>query len=123
MSYQFRPGGLIVVNCRVATGTVAAVGRFALDTGASRTMLAARRADILGLTMMPGGRVITASRVETARLAMVPEISALGITRRDLEVIVMPLPASSGLDGLLGLDFLRDTRVTIDFRAGILSIG
>jgi hypothetical protein len=32
------------------------------------------------------------------------------------------LPPSAGVDGLLGLDFLRGMRFTADFRAGALTL-
>jgi hypothetical protein len=32
------------------------------------------------------------------------------------------LPPSASIDGLLGLDFLRDRRLTIDFRTGQITL-
>ena len=37
-------------------------------------------------------------------------------------LICHTLPASVSVDGLLGLDFLRGQRLTIDFRAGRIAL-
>ena len=39
-------------------------------------------------------------------------------SRQGLVVVCHTLPPSAGVDGLLGLDFLRNSRLTIDFRSG-----
>jgi hypothetical protein len=46
------------------------------------------------------------------------EIAALGQQHTDLPVLAHTLPPTSGVDGLLGLDFLRRCRIVIDFRRG-----
>jgi hypothetical protein len=42
--------------------------------------------------------------------------------RADLAILGHTLPPSAGIDGLLGLDFLRGQRVNIDLREGILTV-
>ena len=54
--------------------------------------------------------------------SVVSRIDALGITLRDFQVTVHELPASLAIKGLLGLDFLRDTRLIIDFREKLVTI-
>jgi hypothetical protein len=46
----------------------------------------------------------------------------LGQHRFVFPVIGQTLPPSSGVDGLLGLDFLRDQILTIDFRLGQITL-
>lgn len=58
-----------------------------------------------------------APRVELQRLTV------LGQERYGLRVLGHTLPPSSGVDGLLGLDFFRGLLLTVDFRAGRLSLG
>ncbi len=48
--------------------------------------------------------------------------TALGRQRALFSVLVHTLPASPMIDGLLGLDFLRGEILTIDFRAGTLTL-
>lgn len=122
MTYRFGRGGLIVVTCRLATSEDSVLCRFALDTGATRTLLSIERAGTLRLQLGSSQQVATASRVESTRSGTVGRIDALGLTRRDFPVLILPLPPTIGIDGLLGLDFLRDTRLTIDFRNKLLSV-
>jgi hypothetical protein len=51
---------------------------------------------------------------------VIPLIRALGRERPDFRVAVHPLPAGIGIEGLLGIDFLRDGRLVIDFRTGTI---
>lgn len=44
------------------------------------------------------------------------------MTRQEFEVVGMTLPPSASVDGLLGLDFLRDPCLTIDFRRGKIEL-
>lgn len=122
MTYRFGRSGLILVTCRLATPTDSVLCNFALDTGATRTLLSAERAATLRLPLMSRERIATASGIESSRQASVGRIDALGLTRRDFGILVLPLPGAVGVDGLLGLDFLRDTRLTIDFRRQTIQI-
>ena len=46
---------------------------------------------------------------------------AMGQERSQFPVLVHTLPPSASVDGLLGLDFLREQIVKIDFQQGIIS--
>jgi hypothetical protein len=48
--------------------------------------------------------------------------AALGQTRTGFPVLCLALPPSAAIDGLLGLDFLGEQSVTIDFRSGGISL-
>lgn len=48
--------------------------------------------------------------------------SALGQHRLGLSVLAHGLPATTGIDGLLGLDFLRGSVLTIDFLQGQIGL-
>ena len=61
------------------------------------------------------------------RLELLPRIilnrlSALGQHRLALPVLAHSLPPATGIDGLLGLDFLRGLSPEVDFRAGKISL-
>jgi predicted aspartyl protease len=62
--------------------------------------------------------ITTGSGVENAARVSIDRVDALGRQRRQFSAIAHNIPASAGVDGVLGLDFLRRYRVTIDFRAG-----
>lgn len=49
-------------------------------------------------------------------------IEALGQKRESFPVLCHTLPPSSSVEGVLGLDFFRDHRLTIDFPAGIVTL-
>src|SRR5438874_1974268 len=59
-----------------------------------------------------------AIKVRPKRFAML----YLGRTRSRMGVLAHSLPPSARIDGLLGLDFLRSRRLTIDFSAGTLEL-
>ena len=58
---------------------------------------------------------------------MVPRVTlkrlgALGRHAVGLTVLAHNLPAEAAVDGLLGLDFFRSLLLTIDFRAGWITL-
>jgi predicted aspartyl protease len=63
-------------------------------------------------------QVTTGSGVEYAPRVTLSRILALGQERVDFPVLGHTLPPSAGVDGLLGLDFLRGRSLTVDFRTG-----
>lgn len=97
---------------------------FVLDTGATYTIIPWRLAQSLGLKINPQktARIITASSIETTPLATLPKMSVLGKSARNVACLVHDLPPQTTVDGLLGLSFLKNFRLTIDFRKGVLSL-
>jgi len=57
-----------------------------------------------------------------APLVIVSRLSALGQDRTSFPVLGHTLPPNAGIDGLIGLNFLRGQVLTIDFRNGQLSL-
>ena len=66
--------------------------------------------------------VTTGSGVEFAAPVSVGTIVALGRERCNFPVLAHTLPPSAGVDGILGLDFLRGHILTIDFQNGRLTL-
>lgn len=64
----------------------------------------------------------TANGLVEAILVEVEALSALGLSRSNFRVAVHALPDVFDIDGVLGLDFLRDQRLTLDFRAGEIEL-
>jgi hypothetical protein len=66
--------------------------------------------------------IATASSVDRYPLYVVSELTALGHTSHNLAVLGHALPRAARLDGLLGMDFFGNRRLTIDFGSGTVSL-
>ncbi len=90
----------------------------AVDTGATYTMIPWKIAQSLGSAPEKSGRhilITTASSTEEAPLVVISQVVCLGRIIDNLEVVVHDLPATSRIDGLLGLNALRALGIKIDF--------
>jgi hypothetical protein len=98
---------------------------FALDTGATTTLVDPRLLVLIGLDPAnPDDHVFitAATSVTYVPKIVVNAIECLGQRRERLAVIAASLPPSAGLDGLLGLDFFRDRVLTLNFRNGLITL-
>jgi hypothetical protein len=96
-----------------------------LDTGATETVISIDKLAFLGYGISftdERTRLITGSWQRLPPRAILQKILALGQERSNLPVLAYTLPAEIGVDGMLGLDFLRKLTLTIDFRNGELSL-
>lgn len=105
-------------NARMTVGvTIAGRGPFPfiVDTGAERTIISAELARSLAL--VPGRTAIVHSMSEVSRIATVV-IPSLRVGSRSVDGIHAPALARANLGaaGILGVDSLRNQRVTFDFR-------
>lgn len=99
--------------------------KVALDTGATYMMIPWEIAEVLGYAPELSKERIdmtTASGVEKVPLITLKSVSVLGMKAEDVKVAVHDLPQRSYVDGLLGLSFLKNFRICLDFRQGILEI-
>ena len=64
----------------------------------------------------------TASGVEYVPRLTINRLDVLGQQRTDFPVLAHTLPPSAGVDGLLGLDFFRGRKLTLDFRTGVITL-
>ena len=122
MSFTFNPSrGPIVVEAGLSGPKGQADLRLILDTGATTSLI--RSTILVAVGYDPD---TSPDRVTVAMgngLELVPRISlnrlsALGRHRLAFPVLAHSLPPAAGIDGLLGLDFLRGSRLTVDFPAG-----
>ena len=126
MSSPFDPQqGLIIVRTELWGPTGSAVLRLALDTGATATVV--NIAMLVAVGYDPGlaptrVQVTTGSGIEYAPRVTLSRILALGQECVDFAVLGHTLPPSAGVDGLLGLDFLRGQSLTVDFRTGHVTL-
>ena len=97
----------------------------ALDTGASYVMIPWEIAEALELKpelSREFTEVITASGVEKVPIVYLEMVSVIGEAAQNVKAVVHDLPEKSYVDGLLGLSFLRNFKVTLDFKEGMLHI-
>lgn len=126
MSFPFDPQeGLIIVRAELWGPTGSAVLRLALDTGATSTIVNVGMLVAIGCdpALVPDRiQVTTGSGVEFVPRVTLDRIVALGQERGAFPALAHTLPPSAGVDGLLGLDFLRGQSVTIDLRNGRVTL-
>jgi hypothetical protein len=117
--------GLVIVPVEILGPAGSAQLRLALDTGATTTLVRPVHLEALGYdTALSPDRVqmTTGSGVEFVMRLPVAQISALGQCRRDFAVLGHILPPSATVDGMLGLDFFRGSRLEIDFQNGFVRL-
>ncbi|HEX7409469.1 MAG TPA: retropepsin-like aspartic protease [Candidatus Binatia bacterium] len=123
MSIPFDPReGLIIVPAELWGPSGSVVLRLALDTGATSTVVNVGMLVAIGYApaLAPDRvQVTTGSGVEFAPRITLRQIAALEQQRTDFAVLGHTLPPSAGVDGLLGLDYVRGLRLTVDLRSGL----
>ena len=126
MTLRFDPsGGTIVVRALISGIVTQTVVRLALDTGANMTMLNRELANNLGYDLdSPESvvRIATASGIVRVPQIRIRRFEALEREMLNFPIICQSLPMGVSVDGLLGLDFFRDQRLTIDFREGLITL-
>lgn len=126
MSFAFNPHqGLVIVQAQIGGPSGSGILLLALDTGATSTLMSQSRLMQLGYdpAVVPGRvQISTASGLEFVPSLSVAKIAALGVEHINFSVLSHFLPASAGVDGLLGLDYFRGRSLTLDFRAGQITV-
>ena len=113
---------LVILRCHFPNHEIA----LALDTGASHTTIDLTALQIAGYDLSDAHestRIETAGGVIEAYLFKVKEFTALGITKRNFTLCSYDFFAHqvlSDFDGVLGLDFIADYKVCIDFRNSVV---
>lgn len=90
----------------------------ALDTGASATVISQKRLLAAGYDLAKAedeSYITTGSGLITVPKIRIEKIAALGKEKSNFLVIAHDLPPTASIDGVLGLDFLREHILTIDF--------
>jgi predicted aspartyl protease len=96
-----------------------------LDTGATTSLLKETVLVALGYDLATATvrvPVTTGTVVTTVPSVMLTRLTALGHHRFGFPVLAHPLHAGLSVSGLLGLDFLRDQSLTVDFRRGEITL-
>jgi len=106
---------LIYVGAEIHGPNGPIVAILALDTGATTTIVSKEIIQAAGYDLAVGRKVrmVTGSKVEYPYELLIDQIDAIGQSIKSLTVLCHNLPEESGLDGLLGLNFMRyfDTEI------------
>ena len=116
---------LVIVPVSIKIGGVIFDFNFAIDTGASISLIDYNLLQAIGFTKANNTRTIqtmTASKRETAYEFLIPNLQAIGLIRRNFRIISRKLPVGLGIDGLLGVNFFKDKNLNIDFKKGEVSL-
>ncbi len=120
-----RKAKLILVEVSIKKDDIIVDGVFVLDTGCTTTVI---QPDFLERCKYSKDDIIektsftTGSQREKGDLMKVRTIKALGLIRRNVNVISYKLPPGFQFDGLLGVDFIRNKDLLISYRKGILKL-
>ena len=122
MSTSFNPTGRLIEVLGTITGPAGSFSlRLAVDTGATFTVIALTAISALGYdpnSLQSGPTVVTGTGLVPTWSVLAQHFQALGWQRSDFPLLTYSLPRALGVDGLLGLDFLRDHILTIDMHRG-----
>jgi predicted aspartyl protease len=122
----FRPKqGLIIIPVELFGSSGSTILRMALDTGATYTIASAEMLTAIGYEpslVKSRIQIITGSGLVSAPKIIIQRVDALSQSRTSFPVLAYTLPKSSGIDGLLGLDYLRHRTLAIDFHSGRITL-
>ena len=123
---RFDPASdLIIVRARVWGPGGKTPVSLALDTGSAHTVITAGLLDDLGYSPRQGEGITTVRTAVGQEHGYVMRVSrfwALGFAVTDFPVHVFDLPDGFGIDGLIGLTFLRQLHIEIRLAEGRLLV-
>ena len=96
-----------------------------LDTGASITSIPSQAATDLGCDLSKLKQevdILTSSGIITAKIITVRNLTAIGETVENIDVLCHDLPEDSIVEGLLGLNFLQHFDINIFFSTETIEI-
>ena len=116
---------LVVVTAQLVGPGGAATVFLALDTGATTTVIDASVLTTIGIDLFAPLEMVSITMgngVEYAPVFALDRVIALEQEQARFPVVAHTLPRSVIVDGVLGLDFLRQQQLIIDFRAGLITL-
>lgn len=121
---KFDPSSPSIIISADIKASLPTVAKLILDTGSSYVALSWNIVLAMGIPVNPNHTVqlTSASTVETTPKIIIPEITVLGKSVKNVEAIVKDLPPEAPADGLLGLSFLKKFKMEINFKKGYLSL-
>lgn len=123
---RFDPNSdLIIVKARIWGPDGETPASLAVDTGSAHTVIAAGLIDDLGYSPRQGEQIATVRTAvgrEQGYLLRLSKFWSLGFTIPDFRVHVFDLPDGFGIDGLVGLSFLRHFNIELRLAEGRLLV-
>ncbi len=123
---RFDPSHGVVVAEAMIRGPVASRKILvAIDTGAAYCVIPPEYALAIGIQPGLNPRMVsitTASGVLHVPVVEMPRIAVGPVEAQEVSCALHSLPASSRIDGLIGISFLRRFQVFLDFEAGVLKM-
>ncbi|MEK6826487.1 MAG: retropepsin-like aspartic protease [Nanoarchaeota archaeon] len=120
-----KESNVIDVHIEIKNGNKTLRPKMALDTGATFVMIPLEIAETLGLhpeLSQEKTEMITASGVEKVPIVTLKLVRFAGKEVTNVKAIVHDLPQKSYVDGLLGLSFLRNFNISINFKEGFIEL-
>ncbi len=122
----FHPGAAGIVVPTRLTGPIGSRRiDMALDTGATFCVVPPEIAKDIGHDpelARERVRIATASDAIVLPVVDIRQVTAVECTAAGVRASCHDLPPESGVDGLLGLSFLKRFRLSVDFEMGVLSL-
>jgi len=109
----------------IIKGRIIETTKMALDTGSTYVIVPWKIINALGLEpeiKKERSDMITVSGTEKVPIVTLPSVIALGEEVKNVKAIVHDLPQKSYVDGLLGLSFLKNFNINLNFKEGVLEI-
>lgn len=126
MKFSFKADyGLVYVRVEVSRDDREAILNLALDTGASATIVSAKKLAEVGYYLdKPEDEIYitTGNGLIFVPKITIEKLTALGKEKDDFQIIAHDFPPTSTVDGVLGLDFLRGNVLTVDFVKGEIEL-
>jgi predicted aspartyl protease len=126
MNYHFESRkGLILVKVKITGMLRSEQTVFALDTGATKTLVNIDLLNRIGYNekdFRESLMITTGSGKEQSHIIPIRSIESLSILKRNFSVLAFQLPVTTFVDGLLGLDFFRNKKLTINFSDGFIEV-
>lgn len=95
---------------------------FLVDTGSTTSVITTELADQLGLARQESGRLHSIAGVQAVTMSRVSRLAVGKHERRDVAVAVLP-KSQLRMDGILGLEWLGNASLLLDFRRRRMVIG
>ena len=111
-----RIGSLMVVKAYIKGPEAVAYPRMLIDTGAVVTIVAQEILESLGCSPALASerrRIVTASGYEILPVVRVHNFSCCGYLTKDYPVVAHTLPFGTYVNGLVGMDFLKQFEIEI----------